>query len=668
MKIIKVLYLAFLFSTLHCLVIQSQSINALFNDSSLNYYQVRNLGYNNSEIIKQSDPREIKSFQRWDMYWKNRYDSKEGYEKIANVMREHLLKQTGSISQKIQKSDSTIFASKKSSIINSSFQESSLMYDNNQVCIPIGPESTPSSICSGSYNPTGIGRVESIWANSSLSSTIYAGGSNGGLWKKTYTGEWECLTDDLYSFGVMDIAVHPTNSNKIYIATGCMVASGSSLYNGGYGLGIFSSSDGGNTWSSGPFSEPEFDGFVRKIVIDPVSPNILYALSRKKLYKSTDGGASWDYMNNPYSVETEFIDLAISPSDHNIIYICARTNEIYCSTNGGSSWSSNLADNLTEPSTKVRMGIAVTPAQGNALFAVYMRGSYAYLDKSTDNGNTWVNLAADYVYAGNHTPLRLAISPTDINNIYVGGISFYKYSSTSSSFVLKSASNMSPPNYLHSDIRKILVVDDGNGSDIVYVGTDGGIAVSYDETSSWSYIEEGLQMGLFYSLSSSDADPGTLVGGTHDCSSHIFSNNSWQNTSCLHCDGGSSLVKDDNSNHMFIQCNGSIYRSLDGGTNWSSIGESSTEYDCPIIEDPSNGNTIYVGSNWNPKVSYDNGSSFQTLATLGDDRTTNIAVSASNPNVLYYARANYICRSDGTCRYNKTWLIRRSDDGSSWID
>ncbi|MFA9391207.1 MAG: hypothetical protein ACERKD_15465 [Prolixibacteraceae bacterium] len=593
--------------------------------------------------------------EKW--FASTRYTKNNGYKKVGKTMLDYIIKQ---------------------SIVQNqpSLKSVSLVTSNVNPWLPLGPTTMP--IAAGSVSstgsPSGIGLVQSVWADPTITSTIYAGGMNGGLWKKELGGNWENLTDQLYSFGVLDIAVDPGNPQKIYIACGCFVANGGSINNGGYGLGVIFTEDGGNTWKADKMTSlPTEDLFMVKVIIDPNNSNTIYALSKTSVYKSTNGGYNWTNTSPPSSSTTEFIDLVIKPNNSDTIFICAETNEIYRSTNAAASWeTTNLANNLSNTGTKTRMGIAASAAEPNSLFSIYtMNNTYATLEKSTDNGDTWNPIATNKkISCGNYTPLRLSISPTNIDNIYVGGIKFYKYDVANIKFVEMASPKLTPLNErLHDDMRDILIVDNG-GTDVVYVGHDGGLSRSDDEASTWTAIDDGLQIGLFYSISSCDASPGVLIGGAHDCSSHIYDGGIWYNTSNMFSDGGSALVDDTNEDIMYALYSSYFYRSDTKGVTWNKTLFKKIEYDAPLLQHPTNNQTIYFGE-LTPKVSFDKGANIQNLTTIGNiggngsQRVTNMDICRSNLNVFYFARANYTYTP---ITFTGSTLYRRSDDGSTWSE
>ena len=94
----------------------------------------------------------------------------------------------------------------------------------------------------GSWSP-GLGRVETFYIDPSDSNHIYLGSRSGGFWKTNDGGQtWNCTTDTLPVIGIPSLAVSPTSSDSIFIATRTNLSA--------YSIGLLQSSDGGDTWQT----------------------------------------------------------------------------------------------------------------------------------------------------------------------------------------------------------------------------------------------------------------------------------------------------------------------------------------------------------------------------------------------------------------------------------
>ena len=91
----------------------------------------------------------------------------------------------------------------------------------------------------------GIGRLNCIAFDPTDNNVFYVGAPAGGLWKTSDGGQsWVTTTDELTSLGVSAIAIDPTNSDHLYIATGDRDAADT------YSHGVMESFDAGLSWQS----------------------------------------------------------------------------------------------------------------------------------------------------------------------------------------------------------------------------------------------------------------------------------------------------------------------------------------------------------------------------------------------------------------------------------
>ena len=151
---------------------------------------------------------------------------------------------------------------------------------------------------------------------------VYVGTASGGVWKTENEGTtWEPIFDQAPSTAIGDIALAPSNQQIIWVGTGEANIFRSSQS----GIGVYKSTDGGKTWQhmglSGSYTIP-------RIVIHPTNPEIVYVAAsghewtdnpERGIFKTTDGGKTWEkvlYVNE----KTGAIDLVMDPSNNDILY------------------------------------------------------------------------------------------------------------------------------------------------------------------------------------------------------------------------------------------------------------------------------------------------------------------------------------------------------------
>jgi hypothetical protein len=105
---------------------------------------------------------------------------------------------------------------------------------------------------------------------------------------------------------------------------------------------------------------------VLSLVLDPSSPNVVYAGTREaKLLKSTDGGQNWASSSQGLP-DGDVAALALDPTSTATIYASVTGQGVYKSTNGGQSWAPIAASGAP---TAVRR-LAVDPSKPSVLYAV----------------------------------------------------------------------------------------------------------------------------------------------------------------------------------------------------------------------------------------------------------------------------------------------------------
>jgi photosystem II stability/assembly factor-like uncharacterized protein len=141
------------------------------------------------------------------------------------------------------------------------------------------------------------GRITDIEGISSPSKTFYVAAAAGGVWKTTNAGTtFRPVFDNERVASLGDLAIAPSDTNVLYLGTG-EEDSRNSISPGG---GVWKTTDGARTWKFIGLGETQQIG---RIVVDPRDANVVYVAAlghawganrERGLYKSTNGGQSWD--------------------------------------------------------------------------------------------------------------------------------------------------------------------------------------------------------------------------------------------------------------------------------------------------------------------------------------------------------------------------------------
>ena len=198
--------------------------------------------------------------------------------------------------------------------------------------------------------------------------TIYLGAAGGGVWRttKALSGNlgWEFLSGSFATNAIGSLTIDPNDptGKTIYAGTGESHASGDSEA----GMGIYRSTDGGNTWTLLPGSVSPASNFqgraISSIAIAP-NGNILVGVARAirgysgntggatsnpppatlpapfGVYRSTDGGATFTQIWNGAGSIRGVNLVALDPNTPTTIYAAAYQVGVWRSTNNGVSFS-----------------------------------------------------------------------------------------------------------------------------------------------------------------------------------------------------------------------------------------------------------------------------------------------------------------------------------------
>lgn len=238
--------------------------------------------------------------------------------------------------------------------------------------------------------PGNIGaRINTIAIHPVNDQIILVGFSEGGIFKTINGGQdWYPVFDDQVKLSIGDITFDVQNPQIVYAGTGDPNISGFPFV----GNGLYKSVDGGESWNYLGLSEV---GIISQIRVSPDnSQEILVGTmglpfvknEHRGLYKSSDGGISWQkilFIND----STGVIDLVMHPTNKNILYATSwnriRNNKkslvsgpdgkIFRSVDGGLQWE-ELTNGL--PAGPVsRIGIDISKSNPNILYAAFTHPS-----------------------------------------------------------------------------------------------------------------------------------------------------------------------------------------------------------------------------------------------------------------------------------------------------
>ncbi|MDA3873367.1 MAG: hypothetical protein PF795_05350 [Kiritimatiellae bacterium] len=234
---------------------------------------------------------------------------------------------------------------------------------------------------------------------------------------KTYQTTTEGLPDYTITANTMwgrgyprAMAVDPTNPQIVYMGIDGDASQGK------MGGGVFKSKDGGHSWQQLP-NQPGSRRMYFGLAIDPTAPERIYWAgfgSQGGVYRSEDAGASWERV---FSNDQYLFNL-ITTADGTVY---AGGKQLYQSKDQGKTW-----ETLTKIEEKRSIvGIEVHPNDPNTIWIsanVWSNDAAGTLYKSTDGGETWVDFTGDIPF--NH-PQVLRFNPAT-NELWAGYVGLYK--------------------------------------------------------------------------------------------------------------------------------------------------------------------------------------------------------------------------------------------------
>jgi photosystem II stability/assembly factor-like uncharacterized protein len=161
------------------------------------------------------------------------------------------------------------------------------------------------------------GRITALSIYEADPSTYWVATASGGLLKTTNNGiTFEHQFDREATVSVGSVCVAPSNKEIVWVGTG----ENNPRNSVSYGDGVYKSTDGGKTWQNMGLKKSFQTG---KILIHPSNPDVVYvgALGRlygpneeRGLYKTTDGGKNWQRVLH-VDDKTGVLDMRMHPTD-----------------------------------------------------------------------------------------------------------------------------------------------------------------------------------------------------------------------------------------------------------------------------------------------------------------------------------------------------------------
>lgn len=354
--------------------------------------------------------------------------------------------------------------------------------------------------------------------------TYYMGTTGGGLWKTEDAGQhWNNISDGYFKTGsVGAVEVAETDPNIVYCGMGEHAVRGVMTH---HGDGVYKSTDAGKTWQHmGLEKTQHIAGIIihpkNPDIVFVAAQGALFGPTKERgLYKSTDGGETWK--NVLYVDEkTGCADISIDKSNPLIMYAAmwehgrlpwkvisgGPGSGLYKSTDGGETWN-KIQEGL--PDELGKMSVSVCQSNPDKVYALVESDSdeeKGGLFVSNNAGKSWSRISKDHRLiqrAWYYT--EVFADPQNENMVYVlsapclrsidGGKTWSRITGT------------------HGDYHHLWINEDNPKN--LCIANDGGAAISFNRGKTWSR-QDNMPTAQFYRVNVDNAFPYRIYGGQQD--------------------------------------------------------------------------------------------------------------------------------------------------------
>jgi len=351
---------------------------------------------------------------------------------------------------------------------------------------------------------------------------FYFGATGGGVWKTVDGGrKWENISDGYFGGSIGAIAVSTDDPNVMYVGGGESTVRG----NVSSGYGVWKTENAGQSWEHIGLKKSRH---IPRIVIHPRDHNTVFAAVLgniykptvdRGIYKSTDGGKTWEkklFVNENAGA----VDLIMDATNPRILYASTwnlrRTpyslssggegSALWKSIDSGETWKEISKNKGFAKGILGNIGVTVSPVNNNIVWAIVENKDKGGVYKSTDGGETWKLINSErklrqraWYYS------RIYADPQDAEVVYVLNVRYHK--STDGG---KTYSTFNAPHGDHHD----LWIAPENPKRMV-MGDDGGAQTTYDGGETWSTYHN-QPTAQFYRVTTDDSFPYRIYAAQQD--------------------------------------------------------------------------------------------------------------------------------------------------------
>lgn len=300
----------------------------------------------------------------------------------------------------------------------------------------------------------------------------------------------------------------------------------------------------------------------------PTNPNILYVATNDYIYKTRDGGETWENLSKGMS-HSRVIAMAIDPAYPATVYAGTKGDAVFKSYDGGQRWVSLRAGLEDVTITSVVNQFVFDPAENSHIFAATTMGVF----ETQNAGEQWQKRMDGMKEV--LMVVTLALDPTRPAIMYAGTSGGVYKTVNGGKGWEKTNNGLVPPEVLKSSraLGVTVMQVDPFAPDRIYAATLNGIYRSQDQAQSWTRIAQALPDQMISAMLLDRARPGTLyVASREGVHRSQDRGETWQamNQGLATLNVRSLAQSRIDPKVWYVGTNGSgLYRSRDGGETWT---------------------------------------------------------------------------------------------------
>ena len=383
-----------------------------------------------------------------------------------------------------------------------------------------GGAPTPEGLSFRFMGPAVGNRISAAAGIPGDATTYYVGAASGGVWKSTDSGaRWAPIFDSQPAQAIGALAVSTSNHNIVWAGTGEAWAIRDSDM---MGNGIYKSTDAGQTWTNKGLVET---GRIGRIIVHPANPDIVYACAAGRLtgpqqergvFRTKDGGQTWERVLF-VDANTGCSGLSMDADDPNTLV--AGTWEVVMHTyamlsggagsgvhithDGGNTWKKIEGHGMPKPPAG-KIDVAIAPSNSKRVYALIQTADQGSVWRSEDGGENWVVVNWQRALTGRAGYyIRLAVSPTNPDEVLVADSSFWQSTDGGKSFRTVQWGG---------DTHDIWI--DPKNADRILVTHDGGMYMTTDHGRTSNRVT--LPIGQMYHVAVDQDVPYHIYGNMQD--------------------------------------------------------------------------------------------------------------------------------------------------------